>query len=192
MVVFIVVPKNSGLKSVSERVLSQIDSTDSRIVKMRGEDIPFFVDKLTSLGKNAIGMTGEDLYREYQAKVYDSSLSVLKKYSWRDESAIFGRPVLALIGPKKKNLDNFSRQVKIAIAKKYQFLAKKYLNLLEETQGFTFQKMYLSGSVEMSITEGLSDLVIDIVYSGKTIRELGLIVYDKIFESNFVVIGGRR
>jgi len=38
-------------------------------------------------------------------------------------------------------------------------------------------------------SRGLVDLVVDIVYSGKSAEEAGLEVYDKIFSSDIVIIG---
>ena len=67
-------------------------------------------------------------------------------------------------------------------------MAKKYLSRLEDG-GFRFEKLYLSGATESMLQKQLVDLVIDIVYSGKSAEEAGLKVYDKIFESDMVVIG---
>ncbi len=154
--------------------------------------MPFFVEKLLAKGKDAIGLTGEDLFREYLLRYYRSRLQVLKIIKWNDKRAQYNKPVLALIGPETKNLDNIPKEQSVAIASKYKFLAKRYLNLLEDTRGFCFQKFYFNGSVETSCSAGISDLVIDIVYTGRTIQEQGLKVYDKIFESNFVIIGEKR
>lgn len=51
--------------------------------------------------------------------------------------------------------------------------------------------MYTKGMSEMLFSEGLSDLVIDIVYTGRSIQEAGLSVYEKIFSSDFVILGGK-
>ena len=80
------------------------------------------------------------------------------------------------------------KKVKVCINSKYKNLAKKYLNSLENL-GFNFTKIYLSGSTEAAYSNGLSDLVIDIVYTGTSIKNANLEVYDKIFESDFVIIG---
>ncbi|MDO8481065.1 MAG: hypothetical protein Q7S65_04585, partial [Nanoarchaeota archaeon] len=63
---FIVVPKNSGLRAYRESALKLLGVDDSeRIVEVRGEDVPFYVRQLAEIGKNAIGLTGEDLFREF-------------------------------------------------------------------------------------------------------------------------------
>ena len=101
---------------------------------------------------------------------------------------MFGKPVLCLLGPKDKKLEDLSKKLKVCINSKYKNLAKKYLNLLEN-KGYKFTKIYLSGSTEAAYRNGLSDLVIDIVYTGASMKNANLEVYDKLFESDFVVIG---
>jgi len=73
------------------------------------------------------------------------------------------------------------------VNKKYRDLSKKYLNVLEE-KGYSFDRIYVSGSTE-NVYRGLSDLVVDIVYTGTSMKKANLTVYDKIMESDFVVIG---
>lgn len=160
------------------------------ILKVRGEDVPFWVEKLLDKDKDVIGITGQDLYKEYSLKNYKTKIKILKTIDWKDDKAMFSKPTLCLLGPTNKSMDTIPKKLRICISDKYKLIAKKYLNFLE-TQGFTFEKFYVKGSVEESYSMGLSDVVIDIVYTGKSINELGLSVYDKIFYSNFVIIGGK-
>jgi len=50
MIVFIVVPKNKGLRKYREIALSYLDPR-SRIVEVRGEDIPFLVNQFQKKGR---------------------------------------------------------------------------------------------------------------------------------------------
>ena len=132
-------------------------------------------------------MTGYDLLKEYQLKKYNSKIKILKRIIWKDKKALFGKPVLCLLGPKNKSLEDFPKKLRICINSKYKNISKKYLNLLEE-KGFSFKKLYISGSTE-TVYNGISDLVIDIVYTGNSMKNANLKIYDKIMESDFVVIG---
>ena len=161
------------------------------LVESRGEDIPFIVEELSQNGKEVFGLTGSDLLREYQLSKYNSKLSIIKTISWLDTKAKFGKPTLCLLGPKEKNLEQLSKNLRVCINSKYKNLAKRYLNVLE-TKGYSFVKIYLSGSTEAAYCNGLSDLVIDIVYTGASIKEAILEVYDKIFESDFVIISAKK
>jgi len=160
-------------------------------LEVRGEDVPFWVEELTKQGKKAIGITGQDLYKEYCLKNYKTTTKILKIIDWNDPKALFNKPVLCLLGPDNKDLDNIPKQQSICISNKYKLLSKKYLNLLE-TRGFNFKKFYVKGSTEASYSAGIAGLVIDIVYTGKSMKKLGLKVYDKIFYSDFVIIGDRK
>lgn len=188
MIVFIVVPKNSGLRKYREIALGVIGAKDNKLLEVRGEDVAFWVEELLKSGKSAIGLTGQDLFREYILKNYRTSLGISRIISWEDPNAMFGKPVLCLLGPKEKTLETIGKKQRICISSKYKTIAKKYLNLLE-TKGYSFEKFYLNGSSEESFSSGLADLVIDIVYTGSSMEKLGLSVYEKIFSSDFVIIG---
>ena len=189
MIAFIVVPNNKSLAGYRDVALGCFNNLpNKRIVESRGEDIPFIVEELSQNGKKVFGLTGSDLLREYNLSKYNSRLIVIKTISWMDKKAKFGKPALCLLGPKNKSLDELSKNLKVCINSKYKNLAKKYLNVLE-SEGYSFVKIYLSGSTEAAYCNGLSDLVIDIVYTGASIKKADLDVYDKIFESDFVVIG---
>lgn len=188
----IVVPKNRSLANYVEIALGFIDSSGKRnITELRGEDIPLLVEEMSKNGKKAIGFTGRDLLKEYELSKYNAKLKVLKTIVWTDEKAMFGKPVLCLLGPQNNKLEELPKNLKVCINSKYKNLAKRYLNPLE-SNGYNFEKIYLSGSTEATYTNGMSDLIIDIVYTGASMKEAGLKIYDKIFESDFVVIGGKN
>jgi ATP phosphoribosyltransferase len=185
------VPKNSGLSKFRELALDSINANKQNLLEVRGEDVPFWVERLLKEKKQAIGLTGQDLFKEYCLSTYESNLEVIKILEWDDPVALFRKPVLCLLGPVNRDLDTIPKKQRICISFKYKLLAKKYLNFLE-TKGFVFEKFYVNGSVESSFSAGIADLVIDIVYTGTSMKSLGLKVYDKIFYSNFVIIGGKN
>ncbi len=189
MIVFIVVPNNKSLANYVEKTLGYLgNSSKEKLVVSRGEDVPFIIEELFQNGKTAIGLTGRDLFKEYELANYNTRLIVLKTIDWNDKNAMFGKPVLCLLGPKGKKLENLPKNLRVSINSKYKNLAKKYLNILED-KGSKFSKIYLSGSTESAYCNGISDLVIDIVYTGSSIKNANLEVYDKIFESDFVIVG---
>ncbi len=190
----IVIPKNSSLKACKKmvkRIVKDEGIERIKLLEARGEDIAFFVSRLLKENKKAVGVTGEDLFREWQLDNPSQHLDVIRRYEWRDKNALFGKPILCLLGPKGKALQDLPKKLKIAISDKYKKLSKHYLNLLENA-GYRFEKIYLSGSVEEAFIHGISDLVIDIVYSGVSTKKVGLECYDRIFESDIVVIGRKE
>ncbi len=195
LVVFIVVPKNSGLRKyreISLRFLEEnLDISRTRIIEARGEDVPFWVEEFSGKGQDAIGLTGEDLYIEYclaRKKGGAASNSIiLKKIRWDDDSAVFGKPTLCLIGSKDKSFESLPKELTVCISSKYKEIAESYLSLLEK-KGYSFKRIYVKGCVEVSCSEGIADLIIDIVYTGASLGRYGLQVYDRIRESDFVIM----
>ncbi len=188
--VFIVVPKNSGLRKYREIAQSYLTNFDSsKIIEVRGEDVPFWIRQFQEKGKKAIGLTGEDLYREYCLRERETSLKVIKRIDWNDPDALFRKPALCLMGPRDGSLSE-PKALTVCISSKYKRIAKKYLNFLER-RGFAFKKIYVNGCVEASCFEGIADMVIDIVYTGSSVEKYGLKIYDKIMQSDFLIIGGK-
>lgn len=162
---------------------------DPRIIEVRGEDVPYWLESFKKKGKPAIGLTGQDLYEEYKANNGSGSrLQIIKTIEWLDDTAKFGKPALCLIGPKGAKLKNMPKDLSIWIASKYRGLADKYLEQFEE-QGYRFQKNYVNGCVETSCSEGIADLIIDIVYTGSSLKRYGLEIYDTILKSDFLILG---
>ncbi len=189
MIVFIVVPNNKSLANYVKIALNELGNPpESRIVVCRGEDIPLVVEEMSKNGRNAVGLTGRDLLMEYELSRRSNKLAILKTICWNDEKAVFGKPALCILGPEGKNIEDLPRNLRVCINSKYKNLAEKYLNALEG-RGYSFSKLLLSGSTESAYGNGLSDLVVDIVYTGASMRNASLKVYDKLLESDLVVIG---
>ena len=186
----IILPKNSGLEEY-RRVLETLPN-DKVIV--RGEDVPLFVDKMGAKGINCIGLTGQDLLKEYKLKNSLSSVSEIKNLGWKEKESLFGKPTLCLLGPRGKglkNLDSFGVRPKIAINSKYKSIAENYLGKLAQ-KGYSFEKIFLTGATEIAASTGIADLVIDIVCSGSSSREAGLRIYDRIMESDAILVGMKK
>lgn len=179
-------PKNTGL----EEYAALVGEMSNKRISVRGEDVPFFVDKLLKKGVECVGVTGEDLLAEYKLRNPINNITALEKIAWVGTDALFGKPTLCLLGPKgeRRNiLDTFST---IVINKKYKSIAENYLGKLAQ-RGAKFEKIFLSGATEEAAQLDLADYVIDIVYSGFSASNAGLRVYDRIFESDVVLIGAR-
>ncbi len=160
-----------------------------RVVEVRGEDVPDWLERYKKKGMRAIGLTGEDLYEEYyQRRGCASELNVLQVIEWDDPKAMFGKPALCLMGPKGKSMPDPNQRLEIWIASKYRNISLTYLAELERKK-YLFNRVYVNGSVETGYTEGMADLVIDIVYTGSSLEKCGLEVLDVIMRSNFLVIG---
>lgn len=188
MIIFIV-PKNSGLRDKVDEILKRFSG---EIVEVRGEDVPNFVAKFSKENKKVIGITGEDLFKEFMINNKGQRLEILDKINWKDDNFLFQKPTLCLLGPRGKILQDLGKNLRICINSKYKELAKKGILGILENKGYRLEEIYVNGASEEFFTKGLADFVIDIVCSGKSAKGAGLEVYEKIFSSDIVIIGKRE
>ena len=93
----------------------------------------------------------------------------------------FGRCHFALAGPPK--IDHFN-----TVASKYINIARKYFNQEQEAVSL----IHLNGSVELAPILGLADGIVDIVQTGNTLKDNGLIEYKKITEVQARLIANKQ
>ncbi len=83
---------------------------------------------------------------------------------------------MAVAGPKEMK-DRIDKQNIMRVASKYPRIAREYFH---KVKGQSVDIIKLNGSVELGPLVGLSDVIVDIVESGKTLKENGLDVLEKI------------
>jgi ATP phosphoribosyltransferase len=124
---------------------------------VKPSDVPVYVGS----GAADIGIVGKDILMEAQSSSYE--ILDLKTCSCR----------MVLAGPSEKN---HVRPIVRKIATKYPKIAAEYFARKAES----IEIIRLSGSIELAPIVGLSDAIVDIVESGKTLKENGLVVYEEI------------
>ena len=73
------------------------------------------------------------------------------------------------------------------VATKYPNVTKKYF----EKIGIQCSILKLYGSIELAPVLGLSDFIVDILQTGKTLRENGLKVHDTVAEISSLLIANK-
>jgi len=137
------------------------------IVIIKATDVPLYIDS----GKVDIGIVGIDTLLEEDTdnhyRIKDLGISLCK---------------LVVAGkPGKKYFNNMK------IATKYPNTTKKYF----EKIGLQCSILKLYGSIELAPVLNLSDFIVDIVESGKTLKENGLKEYDKISNVSSLLISNK-
>ncbi len=120
-------------------------------------DVPTFVD----YGIADIGVVGKDTILEENRDITE----VL--------DLGFGKCRMCVAGPKENEGILYSGKT-IRVATKYPNIAKDYFNKTNRE----CEIIKLNGSVELGPVVGLSDVIVDIVESGKTLKENGLEVLE--------------
>ena len=134
----------------------------------KGPDVPTYVE----YGAADIGVTGKDILLEEGRRVYE----VL--------DLGFGKCRMCVCGPESAR-ELLRHHERIRVASKYPVIAKDYFYNKKHQ---TVDIIKLNGSVELGPIVGLSDVIVDIVETGSTLRENGLGVLEEICELSARVI----
>ena len=126
----------------------------------KGPDVPTYVE----YGAADIGVVGKDTLLEEQRRAYE----VL--------DLGFGKCRMCVCGPKEAR-ELLQHHEMIRVASKYPVIAKDYFYNKKHQ---TVDIIKLNGSVELGPIVGLSDVIVDIVETGSTLRENGLEVLEEI------------
>ena len=115
-------------------------------------------------GAADLGVVGSDVVVEENRRVYE----VL--------DLGFGRCRMCVAGPKEA-IPLLQNREMIRVATKYPEIAREYFYHRRQQ---TVELIKLNGSVELGPIVGLSDVIVDIVETGSTLRENGLDVLEEI------------
>ncbi len=126
----------------------------------KGPDVPTYVE----YGAADIGVVGSDTILEEQRRVFE----VL--------DLGFGKCRMCVCGPESAR-ELLKHHEMIRVASKYPVIAKDYFYNKKHQ---TVDIIKLNGSVELGPIVKLSDVIVDIVETGSTLRENGLTVLEEI------------
>ena len=161
----------SAFLDSSNRQLQIYDPTGTaKALLVRTHDVPVYVE----YGQADLGIAGYDVLREKTPKV--AKLIDLK----------FGKCRLSVA---VKESSSYRRTVDLPphgrVASKFVHCAREYFHNLN----LPVEIVPLYGSVELGPITGMSEAIVDLVSTGKTLRENGLVEIDVLFESSAYLIG---
>ena len=131
-----------------------------RFFLAKGPDVPTYVE----YGAADIGIVGKDTLMEEGRKVFEVlDLGI-------------GQCRMCVCGPQSAR-SYLSGNAQIRVATKYPRIAKDYFY---EKRNQTVELIKLNGSIELAPIVGLSEVIVDIVETGGTLRENGLVVLEEI------------
>lgn len=129
-----------------------------QIVVIRGADVPTYVE----YGAAELGIVGKDVLMEYEGDGV---------YEYLDLGVACCRLMVA--GRKGAGLPETRR---VRVATKYVNTARRYF----AAKGRQVEVIKLYGSMELSPLTGLSDLIVDLVATGGTLKANGLEAHEEI------------
>ena len=126
----------------------------------KATDVPTYVE----YGAADIGVVGKDTILEEGRNLYEVM------------DLGFGKCRMCVCGPESAR-ELLKKNEIIRVASKYPVIAKDYFN---NRKNQTVEIIKLNGSVELAPIVGLSEVIVDIVETGSTLRENGLTVLEEI------------
>jgi ATP phosphoribosyltransferase len=155
----------------SRRLLVEDNSNQYNFIFVKPGDVPVYVE----YGVADAGICGRDVLMESAADVHEPV------------DLRFGYCRLVLAGKPESAARGYNPLVAARVATKYPRVTADYF----QRHGVPVELIVLSGSVELAPVLGLSDHIVDLVETGRTLRDNGLVVIDTIAESTARLIVNR-
>ncbi|KYO64326.1 ATP phosphoribosyltransferase [Thermovenabulum gondwanense] len=153
---------NIKMEEDSRKLIFIDEVNNLRIILVKPFDVPTYVE----YGAADMGVVGKDVIMEKNVNIFE----ILDMG--------IGRCFLALAGVKGKKEDFIRKKDKV-IATKYPEVTREYF---EKINHQSLKVIRLNGSVELAPLLGLADGIVDVVETGRTLKENGLEVYEKLFD----------
>ncbi|MFX3618088.1 MAG: ATP phosphoribosyltransferase [Sporolactobacillus sp.] len=140
------------------QLIIELETEPFRFILAKPVDVPTYVE----YGAADIGIAGKDVLLESGRDVYEMvDLGIS-----RCHMAVAGLPSHRSAHPYLK------------IATKYPTIASEFY----KKRGEQVDLIALNGSIELAPIVGLADAIVDIVSTGQTLRENGLVEYDRLMD----------
>jgi len=160
---------NEVVKPESRKLIVETDRF--RFLLVRAKDVPVYVEN----GVADIGVAGDDVLLEASPDVY------------RPVDLKIGACQIVVAGLPESKEKYYSNPSHIKVATKYPKIAESFF----KEKGIKTTIIELYGSIELAPLLGLAQYIVDIVETGTTLRENGLVVIDNIRPSTAKLIVNR-
>ena len=152
----------------SRKLIFENDKLQVRFFLAKANDVPTYVE----YGAADNGICGKDTIMEEGRKLYEVI------------DLGFGKCHMCVCGPESARELLWHHEL-IRVATKYPAIAKDYFYNKKHQ---TVEIIKLNGSIELAPLVGLSEVIVDIVETGSTLRENGLTVLEEICDLSARVI----
>lgn len=160
-----------GLSENSRKLVIANEELAIRFIITKTVDLPTYVE----YGAADIGIIGKDILAEEHKDVYELL------------DLGFGRCRLMMAVPEALQREKLSDYAHLRVATKFPHLAEQFFH----RQGIQVEIIKLNGSIELAPMVGLSDLIVDLVETGRTLKENKLVEIVTIQQSTARFIANR-
>ena len=146
-----------SIKEQNRKLIFENEKTGVRYFWVKPSDVPIYVER----GAADIGVAGKDILLEYSPDIYELlDLNI-------------GRCKMAVAAKKGFRYNN---QKTLKVATKFANIAQNYYT----SPGRDIDIIHLNGSIEIAPILELSDVIVDIVETGTTLKENNLEVIETV------------
>lgn len=160
-----------GVDEDSRSMVFEYDRNMIKYIMCRPTDVPTYVEQ----GAADLGIVGKDVIVEQGKDIFEM---VDLKYGY----CRFVVAVPEAMQAAKLNELNYKR-----VATKFPIVAERFFR----DQGLQVEVIKLHGNIELAPLMGISDIIVDIVSTGRTLRENNLVELLKIMDSTTRLICNR-
>ncbi|MGN0525910.1 MAG: ATP phosphoribosyltransferase [Acutalibacteraceae bacterium] len=146
-----------SIKEQNRKLIFENEETGVRYFWVKPSDVPIYVER----GVADVGVAGKDIILEYNPDIYE----LLDLNTGKCKMAVAA----------KKGF-RYSNQRTLKVATKFVNIAQNYYSSV----GRDIDIIHLNGSIEIAPILGLSDVIVDIVETGTTLKENDLEVIETV------------
>jgi len=161
----------AGLNEKSRKLIFHNEETGCRFFLAKADDVPTYVE----YGAADIGVAGADTLMEEGRSLYEAL------------DLGFGRCRMVVAGPPAMR-DKMYHINNIRVSTRYPNIA---MNHFYNIRRQTAEIIKLNGSVELGPIVGLSDVIVDLVETGSTLKENGLVVLEDVCNISAMLVVNR-
>lgn len=157
-----------SIKENNRKLIFENPAAGVRYFWAKPTDVPVYVER----GAADIGVAGKDILLEYEPNVYELG------------DLGMGKCRMCVAG-KREFRDNMNRTLRVAT--KFPNIAKNYYASISRE----IDIINLHGSIELAPIVGLSDVIVDIVETGSTLKENNLQVLETVVSISAQLIANK-
>lgn len=154
----------------SRTLLLTVEDAGLRFLRARPSDVPTYVEH----GAADLGIVGKDVLLEGEPPVYELL------------DLGYGECRFVLAAPEGRDVSALLTST-CRVATKFPRVTERYFR----TRGVQAEIIYLHGAVELAPAVGLAEMIVDIVSTGRTLKENRLRVVDEIAGATARLIANR-
>ncbi|MGD8608620.1 MAG: ATP phosphoribosyltransferase [Myxococcales bacterium] len=159
-----------ALTANSRKLVREDEKSGLRYLLLKPDDVPTYVE----YGAADLGVVGRDVLME---RNYDVLAPV---------DLGIGQCQMMVCGLPDERLTR-ERERPLRVATKFPHIAERHFR----AKGVPVELIFCQGSVELAPLTGLADVIVDLVETGETLRQNGLVTLEKVADISSVLIANR-